>query len=484
MSTKMNGGMKMISADGTRVLERNDPEMHALLLEALKNATEVNVVSTGSRYSLIVRVSLPVSLFRDDLIGEDGQLMREDERWLPTTGKPIRELILKFILVSSPMTQYTYDAVNDKCTMLAPDVIHEYEQQRDAFDATKHRVPLCPDVVELIPFPNREAFDEIFTNTKNEKYKKCRVFSKLRTYFSMPFKPQVVMIVMESIPATYVPLKTLIKSPDEISLEITQQVCAMYAVLFHVCFMIALDAHRSNWLVDMKKPTPLRVKLIDYGMCLNTLYTDKIREIVETYFDRHPTELPAYLKLMGANPGDSHAEVMVIAIQSVRVPHAPMESWIHKILVISMLIDGFFNMNHSTTKTTCQMKTVFNLVYDNACETMSKILDTLSLDLPTYLEAHPENAARTNEMLTNMEAYMTTYYGLRSRTWSSSNAPDNEVASDASAMGVFNRYGGKKTTRKPITSIKSRKTRKTRKTRTSIKSNKPVMHRRRIKKLH
>jgi len=424
--------MKMISADGTRVLARNDPEIHALLLSELKTAEKVEIVSTGSAYSLIVRVSLRAGLFRDDLIGEDDALMHGDARWLPTTGKPVREVILKFILVSDPTSLYEYDSdKHHKCTMLQPDVVNEYKQQLIAFDATKHHAPLCPDVIALIPFLTQSAFDEIFFTKpkKNKHYSECRVFTKLRIYFSLPFKPHVAMIVMESIPATYVPLKQLFKGGG-ISPDLIAQICAMYVILFHMCKMVALDAHWSNWLVDMMKEIiQLRVKLIDYGLSLDTLNTDEISKIVNTYFETHPTELPAYLKLMGAqDDSPSPSEVMTEAIKSVSVPIAPMESWIHKILVISMLIDGFFTINHSPKqnpskpipkkllKTTCQMKTVFNVVYDNACVSMSNILRTLSLDLPTYLASQSqEKDERIHAMLRNMALYMETYYNLRPR---------------------------------------------------------------------
>jgi hypothetical protein len=241
----------------------------------------------------------------------------------------------------------------------------------------------------------------------------------------------------------------------------------MYVVLFHAGSMIALDAHRSNWLVDITKPMSLRVKLIDYGMCLARVNAGKISEIVNTYFERHPTELQAYLTLMGAT-SDSPSIAMIKAIESVNVPIVPMESWIHKILVISMLIDGFFNMNHST-KTTCQMKTVFNEVYNNACVSMSNILQTLRLDLPTYLASQSqEKAERIHAMLRNMALYMDTYYHLMPRTWSSDD--DAVTPSMDAAMGVLARYGGKKM-RKRNSSRRKRNKKK------SSKSRKNKMHR-------
>jgi hypothetical protein len=494
MSKKMNGGMKIISADGTRVLARNDPEIRALLLSELKTAEKVEIVSTGSAYSLIVRVSLRDGLFRDDLVGEDDALMHGDERWLPTTGKPIREVILKFMLVSDPTSLYEYDSdKHHKGTMLQPDVVNEYKQQLIAFDATKHHAPLCPDVIALIPFLTQSAFDETFFTKpiKNKQYSTCRVFQKLRIYFSLPFKPHVAMIVMESIPATYVPLKKLFKGGG-ISPDLIAQICAMYVVLFHMCKMVALDAHWSNWLVDMMKEIiQLRVKLIDYGLSLDTLNTDEISKIVNTYFETHPTELPAYLRLMGAKPSDSPSEVMTKAIKSVSVPIAPMESWIHKILVISMLIDGFFTVNHSPKqnpskpipekllKTTCQMKTVFNVVYDNACVSMSNILRTLSLDLPTYLALQSqEKSQRIHAMLRNMASYMEIYYALRPR----SGMDEDEEGMDEGGMDAMIdqatgslRRGGNKTnnTRKPMKQRKQRKQNKQRNTNTK----KSKMHR-------
>ena len=477
----------MISVDGTRVLERNYEETCKLLLEALKTPDKVEIVSTGSAYSLIVRVSLRDGLFRDDLVGEDDALMHRDERGLPTTGKPIREVILKFVLVSSPISRYEYDSGKPhKSTMLVKDVIDEYKQQRDAFDATKLHVPLCPDVVALISFSTQAEFDKIFFTkpTRNKHYASCRVFNKLRTYFSMQCKPQVAMIVMESIPETYVPLKTIFKTTG-ISPELIAQICAMYVVLFHTCPMIALDAHRSNWLVDMAKPMPLRVKLIDFGICLNPFEDVVINKIVDTYFKTHPTELPAYLTLMGANPDDSPSVVMNEAIKSATVPDAPMNSWIHKILVISMLIDGFFAINHSpkhdpskpvhikSIKKTCQMKHVFNAVYNDACESMSNILHTMRLDLPTYLGSQPpETAGRINEMLSHMASYMATYYGLEARQSMDPGMkmdPGMDLGMDL-GIGALPRYGGKKM-RKRTSSKKKRSRRK------SIKSRKNKMHR-------
>jgi hypothetical protein len=467
----MNGGMKMISQDGQRVFVREQhEEQTSLLLEALKSVEKVEIVSTGSAFSLIVRATFNerLNLFRDDLIGEDDALMVGDARRLPNTGKPIREIILKFILVSSAMTQYTYDNVNDKCSMLQMDVNNEYTQQQLAFDATNVHIPLCPDVVANVLFPTREKFDEIFTMPKNQQYVKCRVFQKLRNYFSLQFKPQVAMIAMESIPATYDTLKGLKKRGISLeSIEQIEQVCAMYVVLFYTCKLIALDAHLSNWLVDIRKPEPLRFKLIDFGMCISVTNEKLINTIVSNYFKKYSDQLPAYLRLMGANAGDSPSDVMIRAIQSVHVINFPIISWIHKTLVISMLIDGFYNVYHSSRKTTCQMSKVLNLVYDNACVSMTNILQTLSLDLPTYLRSQSsENAARMIQKLNNMSSYMERYYMLRARNLHDFDAepiatPDmSDVldASDASDAMPLPRYGGKKTRKmkKPRNANKSK----------------------------
>lgn len=457
----MNGGMKMISQDGQHVFVREQhKEQTSLLLEALKSVEKVEIVSTVSGFSLIVRVTFNerLNLFRDDLIGEDDALMVGDARRLPNTGKPIREIILKFILVSSEMTQYTYDNVNDKCTMTQSDVNHEYTQQQLAFDATNMRIPLCPDVIANVVFPTREKFKEIFTIHKNQQYVKCRVFQKLRTYFSLPFKPQVAMIAMESIPKTYVTLRTF-----GISLELTAQVCAIYVVLFNICKLIALDAHLSNWLVDMSKPEPLRFKLIDFGMCISVINHERISKIVFDYFETRPMQLPAYLRLMGAKDGESPSDVMNRALLSVHVPDSPLISWIHRILVISMLVDGFFNVARSSTKITCQMSKVFNLIYDNACVSMENMLQTMSLDLSTYLHSQPEeNAERTIKMLNNMSSYMEKYYALQARNlhYDDTVAPEPDMG----MLGMLSRYGGKKT-RKPIKTRKPRKTSKMRRRR-------------------
>jgi hypothetical protein len=469
MSTKMNGGMKIISLDGTRVLDRDDPEIHAVILAELKTAEKVEIVSTHTLRSLVVRVAFlpdkpsgflrffksPIARLRDDVVDAHGRLMQGDERWLPTTGKPIREVILKCVVVHPQPTMYQYSLSKWTCTM--EEVQSEYMAQHAAFDATKRTVPISPDVIELLHFPDLASFDETFSS--NPIYNECLVFQKLRECMTTIPGATIAMIMMESVPASYKPLQRRDLALDS---SLIAQVSAMCVVLFHKCKLIALDAHLYNWLYDKTQPEPLRVKLIDYGLTLNARAEDAITKIIENYFQLYPDDLQQYLKLMGARPDDSPSEVMHKAIRSVYIPETPLNAWVHKIFVISMLIDGFFNSNPH--KKTCQMSVVFNVVYDDACESMNKMLQTLSLELPAYLEAHPENAARTTKILTDTVSYMETYYSLRS-----SHADDDaaELSMDLVALA---RYGGKKM-RKRNSSKRKRNKKK------SIKSRKNKMHR-------
>jgi hypothetical protein len=123
-----------------------------------------------------------------------------------------------------------------------------------------------------------------------------------------------------------------------------------------------------------------------------------------------------------------------------------------------MLIDAFANSNPH--KNTCKMSNVFNMVYDEACDSMNKMLHTLSLELPAYLEAHPENAARITKILSDTVSYMERYYALRARNLHY----DDRVALPGPNMGMLSRYGGKKK-RKPTKTRKPRKTSKMRRRR-------------------
>ena len=458
MLTKMNGGMKMISADGTRILEHNDPEMHEFLLSKLKTAEKVEIVDTSTLRSFVVRVTFiadkpsgfwrflksPIARLRDEVVDEHGQLMEEDKRWLPTTGKPIREVILKCVVVHPQPTMYQY--VLSKWTSTMEEVQTEYMAQHAAFDATKRTVPITPDVIQLLHFPDLTSFDETFSS--NPIYNECRVFKKFREIFGTIPGATIAMIMMESVPASYEPLIYYHELASDSSL--ISQVCATCVVIFYKCKFIALDAHLYNWLYDKTQPEPVRVKLIDFGLTLNIDDKDEIIKIVDNYFKLYPGDLQQYLKLMGANPGDSPTEVMHKAIRSVYIPGNPLDAWVHKILVISMLIDGFFNSKHD--KRTCKMSNIFNLVYDNACESMNKMLQTLSLELPAYLEAHPENAEHIQKVLN-----------------------DTVSRIDAVTMGGVTRNGGKKNRNR-----KSSKKKKNKKK--SIKSRKktgmrcPLLH--------
>ena len=507
----MNGGMKVISPNKTHVLARNDPAIHETILSQLKTATKVEIVSTGSANSLVVRVTFPSTL-RDDLIDETGGLMQGDARWLPTTGKPVNELILKCIVVSPEKKKYTYSAPNDKNTATMEDIRAEYDVQRRVFDETKHTVPICPDVITLLEFPNRDSFDAVFFNktATPPNYKTSRVFNQLRIYFSLPYKPTVAMIVMESIPVSYKPLHHL-KTNLHAHRNLIAQVCAMYVVLFYKCGLIALDAHLNNWLYDMAQPEQLRIRLIDFGLSLDVTNVPKRSEIIKNYFAKYPENLPAYSKLMGAgaNAADSSLslsppEIMQQAILSVAVPDVWMASWLHKILVISMLMDGFVNILYSTTKQTCQMSHVFNVVYNDACVTMTHTLNTMRLDLREYLKddtVDSDSKTHTMDMLDQISAYLLRYGYVKNNITSGRLGLDGLVddyagaaaaAATAAAMPMeegeegeeviaLSRYGGNKmkveSKIKPIISklklklkLKSKKNKKSKKSKMHKKS--------------
>ena len=506
----MNGGMKVISQNKTHVLARNDPAIHETILSQLKTATKVETVSTGSANSLVVRVSFPSTLpLHDDLIDETGGLMQGDARWLPTTGKQVNELILKCIVVSPEKKKYTYSAPNDKNTATMEDIRAEYDIQRRVFDETKYTVPICPDVITLLEFSNRDSFDAVFFNktAPNPNYKTCRVFNQLRIYFSLPYKPTVAMIVMESIPVSYKPLHHL-KLNLHAHRNLIAQVCAMYVVLFYRCGLIALDAHLNNWLYDMAQPEQLRIRLIDFGLSLDVTNVPKRSEIIKNYFAKYPENMPAYLKLMGAgaNAADSSLslsppEIMQQAILSVAVPDLWMASWLHKILVISMLMDGFVNILYSTTKQTCQMSHVFNVVYNDACVTMTHTLNTMRLDLREYLEddtVDSDSKTHTMDMLDQISAYLLRYGYVKNNITSGRLGLDELGYDYAAATGAampmeegeeviaLSRYGGNKmkleSKIKPI--ISKLKLKPKLKSKKNPKSKKSKMHKKSIRRRH
>lgn len=461
--------MKVISSDGTRVIERNDPAIREIMLAQLKTARSVEIVSTDSANSLIVRVTFQEdqTAFRHDLVNESGILMHGDERWLPTTGKPVREVILKCVLVSPTQMKYTYNPkrIGDKNTATMENIHTEYQKQHLVFDKTKRQVPICPDVIALLDFPTRDSFEEVFFNkiTPNPIYKSCRVFTQLRTYFSLPFQPSVAIIAMESIPASYKPLHD-IKMNLHTHEPLIAQICAMYVVLFYNCGVIALDAHLNNWLYDMEQPEQLRIRLIDFGLCLDTANEPKRTKMIQSYFAQHADQLPSYLKLMGASADASPADVMQQAILSVAVPDMAMSLWLHKILVISMLMDGFANVLYSTTKQTCQMSHVFNVVYNDACVTLRHTLNTMNLDLNEYLKNNAidsDSKTHTMEMFDQISSYLLRYGYVKENIISSrlglDDAIPNNMSEEEEEVVALSRYGGNTQRRKTKTKTKTNK---------------------------
>jgi hypothetical protein len=330
--TEMNsqeGGMKIIVKNdkGEDMSIRRVRDMQEFI-NIFSKTIQVHNVSVNSLTGFIVRITLPIEStpFRSDIFNERGELMNADEYHLPNTGRYVTQHILKCCIIQPnkiPLIAKYSGTVKSTCTY--NEFLTEYTDQSNIYNATMAYggMPVCPDVYALATF-NLAQFSEIFfpgipspTHASvlpaigTNVFKDNTVFRYLLEQLEYtpirgqpPVNRKVGIILMESLPPSYEPLKNLYNSFSSSSTlalttnpvivekkrlfdEMTERVLAICVVVFYRIGYIPLDAHLGNWMYDTTQPfDQFKVRAIDFGRVMphnNPFDLDNIRNLLRTY---------------------------------------------------------------------------------------------------------------------------------------------------------------------------------------------------------
>ena len=347
--TEMNaqeGGMKIIVKNdkGEDMAIRKVRDMQEFI-RIFSNTIQVHTVSVDSLTGFIIRITLPVEStpFRSDIFNERGELMNANEYYLPNTGRLVTQHILKCCIVQPNKIPLTakYSGTVQKSTCTYNEILHEYIDQSNIYNATMAYggIPVCPDVYALATF-NLAQFSEIFfpgipspTHMSilpaigTTVFKDNTVFRYLLEQLEYtpirgqpPVNRKVGIILMESLPPSYEPLKNLYSSFSSSSTlalttnpvlaqrkrlfdEMTERALAICVVVFYRIGYIPLDAHLGNWMYDTTQPfDQFKVRAIDFGRVMphnNPFDLDNIRNLLRSYIRMYTNPAEKVLIIAG-----------------------------------------------------------------------------------------------------------------------------------------------------------------------------------------
>lgn len=462
---KQNGGMKIVIND--TVSRENITE--AQFVSIFQHTTNVEIVSTGSLTGFIIRATIPAdfSPFQSDIVDSSGNLLEASQYMHPTTGVKLTDIIFKLCIIQNKSFPDIddYNSVH-KGTSTLQELKDEYYTQRKVYDTSMSYagIPICPDVIALLTFTKSNFFD-LFIKPDSSLYPifgTNPVFEYLNTQLNkkdISVVRSVGLVIMESLPASYTPARTLEKSLTSVVekallTEMAERILANYCILVFRSGIIPLDAHMRNWMFDNTQQIgQFKVKAIDFGRVLERrTQLDKIKSITYTYLGKYGGGLlqqklvKKFARILGHDSVDEDtaiygAEMMkqeIVALnriikynQNGRILwQADSNSFtpitisdeqvmqidssmklIHRIFILGALIDSFYNYARFR-KEYCQMSSIFNVLFRLRCTNPEDMIKwQLGVNLENYLAAltKPESKEYTIQSYMRIKEYIREY---------------------------------------------------------------------------
>jgi len=464
------GGAKIIvkDADGIDTVIREIIDKQHFL-DIFKHIISINVVSYQSLQGLILRVTIPreITPFRSDVFDENGELLTSDNYMNAATGQKVTELILKCCVIEDETQELEQILGKKKYTTKLKNFTDEFHAQAYIYTSTMAYggSPVCPDVSALFTFTYDE-FKRVFFDEPDNMPK----IVKNNMLFKYLFRQgkSVGIIVMESLPNIYENLgKLYIESntaPKNVELlskviEFTEYVFAIQVIIVYRSGIIPLDAHLNNWMYiteqNWKKIPAImqmnlnlfRVKAIDFGQVLfikgvNNL--NKIKTLTQQFFERFThsriDKLRQFAIIMNVDPSlittaEQAGDVMKDKIENLnffinenkngnilfsKSIDSEIPEWdqginlIHRIIVLSGLIESFHstlqNLNKGVREIRFQMSKMYEKAFNVNFNSPITIIENVNIDLNVYASSlNGHDRARILSTYTHIQNHIIEY---------------------------------------------------------------------------
>jgi hypothetical protein len=456
-----SGGIKvLLPGMHNPVMEREIKDIDKLRT-ILSNTINIEIVSTDSLYSFVLRLHLnPATiLFRSDKLTSKKELFSRQYKSLSyseldneTDGLPIHEIIIKICLIDPVRRNITLNDFNgiNKAWTTKEKLVNEYNTQRYLYSSMMSisGSPFCPDafgIVILNPPTHINILAAVPNITKIlESDKKLKdINDYINKHGSLGFS--VGIIIMESIPPSYKPIYDY--RIEKQYKKLCEGVAAINILSIYRGKMFTLDAHTYNWLCNLSAPILQQVKQIDFGIVyrLDTYpnlkyFIDDIKKYIGIYFLKNITNetdrtdrinlLNRFYIMMGVKGSEltiytlqpnldfkiEYAKVVfekeinniITIFRTVDLfskPYIEMSDderrmnikMIHRLILISSLVDSFHNCAKCNLEK-AQISGIYSVILNIAAVNPINILSyPISLDLDSYNLIHPDRAVELKE---------------------------------------------------------------------------------------
>jgi len=315
-----SGGIKVLLPNIHDNIMEREVRTRNQLYDILNNTRKIEVVSTGSLNSFVLRLHLDPAniLFRSDTISEEKKLFSQQHKSLSyskidneTDGLPIHEIIIKICLMHTRRDNITIEDFNgvEKSSVTADELQNEYNTQRYLYSSMMSISgnPFCPDAIGIVtmnppPATNPPTFIDILKSVPNINgmLQADPILKSVNTYINrhVNFGLHVGIIIMESIPPTYNPIYkySLTTQPgynEEIYKKLCEGIAAINILSIYRGKMFHLDAHPGNWLCNPSAPMLQQIKEIDFGRVYRI---DDNRANIEHFISDTKTNIGIYVK--------------------------------------------------------------------------------------------------------------------------------------------------------------------------------------------
>jgi hypothetical protein len=332
MTRKQHGGIKIIfDTTNPNVMNREIRNLEGIE-RVFVNTTDIEVVSTSSLNSFVLRLHLnPANiLFRSnifdiktsrftresltlsrDLFSKKSLSLAPNKAFDQNEGLPVHEIIMKVSIINpgtdsrgihirpaKPIEQYNS---KNKASLSEQEFSNEYYTQRYLYSSmmSVSGNPFCPDAFGL--YVTRQASDEtvlsLYPNIQTIASKNPRL-QEIMDYLTRHLNAnyRIGFIFMESIPRSYRAVFYLSPKADpnynEVAYKkICEGISAINILTIYRGHIFHLDAHSGNWLCNPVEKLTEQVKAIDFGRVYrinnqantNTFIT-QLKENVKRYF--------------------------------------------------------------------------------------------------------------------------------------------------------------------------------------------------------
>ena len=287
-----SGGIKVLLPDISNEVMEREIRLTNQLDIILLNTRNIEIVSTGSLNSFVLRLHLDPAtiLFRSDTLSSKKELFSRQYKSLSyskidneTDGLPIHEIIIKICLIDPVRNNITLDDYNgiEKSWITINEIQNEYNTQRYLYSSMMSISgnPFCPDAFGLVtinapPATHPPTFINILRNVPNigAMLQADAELNNVNTYINrhVNLGLRVGIIIMESIPSTYRPIYNYsLTNQHDYNEETYKKLCEGIAAINILSIyrgkMFHLDAHPGNWLCKPSAPTLQQIKEIDFG---------------------------------------------------------------------------------------------------------------------------------------------------------------------------------------------------------------------------